>query len=251
MTTTGNTTTGSTSTVSPHLLHTLREQLLSLRQLHASGALDQAAYDQARQPLEQALVNAVLDGSTVIPAQQPATAQPISQSSGVPKRLTAALVAGVLLVGGAGFWWQSQRSPEWSGEAAGMDSAGGAGTDNASATAAPHEVSNDAVAAMVAKLANRLKEHPKDPEGWAMLARSYSVLQRFDEAVKAYQQALQQHGDDAALLADYADALAMTQGGRIDGEPIKLVQRALKLDPNYPKAQQLQQAWKDQQPAKP
>ena len=42
--------------------------------------------------------------------------------------------------------------------------------------------------------------------------------------------------DDADLLADYADVLAMSQGQRIEGKPLELVERALKLDPTQWKA---------------
>jgi cytochrome c-type biogenesis protein CcmH len=42
--------------------------------------------------------------------------------------------------------------------------------------------------------------------------------------------------DDAQLLADYADALAMAQGRRLQGEPEKIVARALAADPNNIKA---------------
>ncbi|MFM1855715.1 MAG: hypothetical protein RLZ83_1024, partial [Pseudomonadota bacterium] len=38
------------------------------------------------------------------------------------------------------------------------------------------------------------------------------------------------------LLADYADALAMTQGGKLAGEPERLVQQALQAEPAHVKA---------------
>jgi cytochrome c-type biogenesis protein CcmH len=42
--------------------------------------------------------------------------------------------------------------------------------------------------------------------------------------------------NDADILADYADALAMSQGRKLAGKPMELVQRALKADPNQWKA---------------
>src|SRR5581483_4444006 len=41
---------------------------------------------------------------------------------------------------------------------------------------------------------------------------------------------------DAQLLADLADALAMARGQRLDGEPEKLIARALEIDPKNLKA---------------
>ncbi|MFQ5487312.1 MAG: c-type cytochrome biogenesis protein CcmI, partial [Gammaproteobacteria bacterium] len=68
---------------------------------------------------------------------------------------------------------------------------------------------------MVAQLAQRLKEDPLDAEGWKMLGRSYIVLQRFDDALAALENAVRLNDGDAQLLADYADALAMAQDLRV------------------------------------
>jgi cytochrome c-type biogenesis protein CcmH len=69
-----------------------------------------------------------------------------------------------------------------------------------------------------------------------MLARSYTMLGRRAEAVTAYERAVALQEGDASLLADYADALAVTRESRLAGEPAALVERALKLDPNHAKA---------------
>jgi len=90
--------------------------------------------------------------------------------------------------------------------------------------------------AMVSRLAARLKEDPEDPEGWMMLGRSYAVLGRFGEASEAYANAAARTPGDAQLLADYADALAMAQGRTLQGEPEKILLRALAIDPNNVKA---------------
>jgi cytochrome c-type biogenesis protein CcmH len=42
--------------------------------------------------------------------------------------------------------------------------------------------------------------------------------------------------NDAVLLADYADALALKNGRNLDGEPMKMVDRALKIEPKNLKA---------------
>lgn len=95
----------------------------------------------------------------------------------------------------------------------------------------PHSTSFDAIRAMADKLAERLKANPDDGAGWAMLARSYNVLGRFPEAADAYARAEKLLPPDAQLLADHADALAMSQGQKLDGEPLAILQRALKVDP--------------------
>lgn len=108
--------------------------------------------------------------------------------------------------------------------------------ESGSNPSSPHEVTPAQINAMVERLAERLKGAPGDTEGWIMLARSYGVLGRFAEAASAYAKAAEQRPDDAQLLADYADALAMAQGRALGGEPEKLVARALRLEPNNVKA---------------
>ena len=50
---------------------------------------------------------------------------------------------------------------------------------------------------MVDKLAARMKEQPDDAEGWTMLARSYTVLGRFAEALPAYARAAELQPNNA------------------------------------------------------
>jgi cytochrome c-type biogenesis protein CcmH len=96
-------------------------------------------------------------------------------------------------------------------------------------------VSQEQIAALVDKLAARMKEHPEDPKGWQLLGRTYAALGRFDESVAAYREAAARGTPDAALYADWADALAM-RNQSLGGEPSTLIAQALALDPDYPKA---------------
>lgn len=105
---------------------------------------------------------------------------------------------------------------------------------------AAQDITPEAVEAMIAKLAQRLETSTGDPasdlKGWTMLARSYAALQRFPEADKAYARAIALAPADAQLLADRADAMAMVQGRNMQGEPDRLIAKALQLDPNNLKA---------------
>lgn len=89
---------------------------------------------------------------------------------------------------------------------------------------------------MVGRLAQRLQENPQDIEGWVMLGRSMSVLGRYDEAVMAYENAIQFAGEDPNVLTDYADALAMAGNQSLEGKPMELLLKALRIDPNNQKA---------------
>jgi cytochrome c-type biogenesis protein CcmH len=81
-----------------------------------------------------------------------------------------------------------------------------------------------------------LKKQPADPQGWAMLARAYAYQHQYPDAVRAYTKAIELTPKDARLLSDLADAMAMNNGRRLDGEPMKLIERALQIDPKEVKA---------------
>jgi cytochrome c-type biogenesis protein CcmH len=63
-----------------------------------------------------------------------------------------------------------------------------------------------------------------------MLANVESMRGRFAEAGKAYEQLLALRPKDAQVHAEAAEALAAAQGGRLAGEPARLVAQALALD---------------------
>jgi len=92
------------------------------------------------------------------------------------------------------------------------------------------------IASMVERLAARLEDNPDDPEGWFMLARSYMAMQRYDEAADAFGRVRGLVGDQPEILVREATALALTQGGSLGGEPMRLVQRALDEQPDHPQA---------------
>lgn len=92
------------------------------------------------------------------------------------------------------------------------------------------------IAQMVDRLAERLKKEPDNGQGWQMLARFYAVLGNFPAAAGAFARASALLPEDADTLADYADALVMTQDGAFSDQSQQLIQRALALAPQHPKA---------------
>ena len=103
-------------------------------------------------------------------------------------------------------------------------------------TTSQHSTSDPQLAAMVESLAQKMKSRPDDAEGWTLLGRSYAAMGRYSDSADAYAHAAALMPDNAALLADYADTLAMAQGRSLAGKPSQLVQRALSVDPKNPKA---------------
>ncbi|MCH9006175.1 MAG: tetratricopeptide repeat protein [Proteobacteria bacterium] len=91
--------------------------------------------------------------------------------------------------------------------------------------------------AMVAALAVRLEDNPDDANGWKMLARSYKTLQRFDEAIAAYERAVEvEGGQNAQTLVEIALVLVDSDGGAVSAQAEALLESALALDPNDPDA---------------
>ena len=113
------------------------------------------------------------------------------------------------------------------------------GAAPSASSAAPQERSQEEIDANVAKLAQRLEQNPNDAQGWTMLARSYSSMEKFSEAANAYAKATELNPKDADLWADYAFAMAMAGGRSLEGKPVELIDRALKVDPENLKALQL------------
>lgn len=95
------------------------------------------------------------------------------------------------------------------------------------------------IQANVAALEKRLAQNPNDVQGWTMLGRSYTSMEKYQQASDAYAKAAALKTDDADLWADYAFTTAMTNGQRLQGKPQELIAKSLKLDPDNPKALEL------------
>lgn len=92
------------------------------------------------------------------------------------------------------------------------------------------------------ELRAHLDRQPRDARGWVILARLQAERDRFDEAAQAYERAIalsSRVARDPAVWCEYADALGMARGGRLEGRPRELIDRALALDSRHPKALEL------------
>ena len=183
-----------------------REQLAELRAERERGAMDEARFQRAVRELERRIV-----------AESGAAAAAAPRG---PHALAAVVVAlAIPLVAGLGYWQL------------GAPFALQPGATVAQAQPGPGELN-----AMVEALWERLQKSPADPDGWALLGRSLAALEQHERAAQAFARAAQLLPNDANVLADYADALAITRGRRLEGEPMQLVRRALAADPQHLKA---------------
>jgi cytochrome c-type biogenesis protein CcmH len=106
----------------------------------------------------------------------------------------------------------------------------------AAASAQGDAGSDPQIVAMVDQLAKRLQANPEDGEGWALLGRSYRVLDRYDAAAMAYNEASKRLPPSAPLYVEWAEAVAQGQGRSLSGQPTELLERAIKLEPDNAKA---------------
>src|SRR3989338_8524800 len=86
--------------------------------------------------------------------------------------------------------------------------------------------------AKLQELEKKLAQQPENPDGWVVLARSYTELQRFPDAVRAYAQLVKLVPGEAHIWASYADVYAMSNNQSLLGEPTKFLNKALELDGN-------------------
>jgi cytochrome c-type biogenesis protein CcmH len=84
---------------------------------------------------------------------------------------------------------------------------------------------------LAARLASKLEQNPDNPEGWAMLARSYTSMGRWDEAERAYGRIGPDLNRNAELLAEFAEMLVQKNNG-FDDRSRDLIGKALRLEPN-------------------
>ena len=186
-----------------------------------NGAIGREQYDQDRDELERRLLEDV-----------PATTGSNTRGSSARGFLVqgkAALVLGAAIPAVANLLYFQVGKPRTLSSTP-VRETGKAQTSSAG------EMTNEQIEANVASLAKRLEEDPKDAQGWIMLARSYSVLGRFSEASSAFAKATVLVDNNAELWADYAEALAMSNGQQMAGKPVELVNKALELDPKNQKA---------------
>lgn len=184
----------------------------------ARGEIDALSHDAAWQELQVRLLQEAL-APQVPQVQSPAMAQHKPQRTLLVVALVLPLMAATLYA----FLGQPQ--------ALSLNPAMMSG-----APAATPSVTADEVERMVAGLAAKLEKEPNNLQGWAMLIRSYKALGRLEQAEQAYDKAAPYIGQDAQMLADYADISAANAGGQFTGKPQRLIDQALRADPKHPLA---------------
>jgi cytochrome c-type biogenesis protein CcmH len=192
-----------------------RDQLVDLQRDRAEGLISPEQYESGKREIERRVLEET--------ASLEAAAAPAQSGRWIGAAVALAVPAIAL-----GFYLKL-------GNLDGLNPASAVASEQGGQADA-HAVTPQQIEAMVAKLADKLKQDPENTEGWQMLARANVFMQRYDEATRAYAEYTRRVPGDAQALADYADALAMAKGRTLIGEPEGLIAKALAADPNNVKA---------------
>jgi cytochrome c-type biogenesis protein CcmH len=197
----------------------LKDQLAELEREHARGAVSEQHYTEAKAELERRVLEEVHASN---PAPAAGTKGEVVRSNW-SARVAAAVVALVVPIGSVLMYARY-------GDFNAFDPMAMKQTDDA------HAMSPEQIEKMIESLKSRIEKDPDNPNHWGTLARTYYSMGRFPQAAEAYARLVKLVPDNADILADYADSLAMAKGRQLAGEPMALVTKALKLDPNQWKA---------------
>ena len=89
---------------------------------------------------------------------------------------------------------------------------------------------------MAEKLAARLKETPNDLKGWAMLGRSYRVLNRLEDSLKAYEKAFALAPADTEIALAYAETMIFFDDNIVSEKARGILEKIVAAEPKNLKA---------------
>ncbi|MCK1383013.1 c-type cytochrome biogenesis protein CcmI [Bradyrhizobium sp. 21] len=89
---------------------------------------------------------------------------------------------------------------------------------------------------MVVQVEQHLEKNPTDGRGWNVLGPVLQRLGRFDDAVRAYRNALTYNGESAERRSDLGEAISAAAGGVVTAEAKTEFERAHALSADDPKA---------------
>lgn len=85
---------------------------------------------------------------------------------------------------------------------------------------------------LVAKVEERLREHPDDGKGWSVVAPVYYAMGRYADAANAYANAMRLVGETPDRLQGFANARIRVENGVIPEDARKALERLLVVSPD-------------------
>jgi cytochrome c-type biogenesis protein CcmH len=168
----------------------MRRDLWVLSEATAAGVLQPAQYTAQRAALGETLL-VYLDS------------RPKHPMASIYAVLSLGLVVPLAAFGV--YHWVGTPQGRPSPAAAADNHSGRPGDPDAVGAPKPDDHGGDMQAA-IARLADKLHQHPDDPQGWALLGRTYKATQHYEEAREAFKHALEAAPGDEGLEREYAAA---------------------------------------------
>ncbi len=172
----------------------------------ASGALSQADYAGAREEIERRVLEDVADDS--------------APTDTAPRRLPRTALA---LVRHACPWPPSRSTSSSATRRASTPPPANAGPSRRDREDGGHP-------------RREARKDPGNPQGWAMLGRSYQAIGRFADAAQAFDKAGAAMESDPELMLELVELAAERNEGRIEGRARELLQRVLAVAAQPPGA---------------
>jgi len=193
-----------------------KDRLKELKVQRDAGEITEAVYQQMHDELESTLAIDLSNQSTPDSAES---------SKEVPKSKLAAILVGLFVPALAVFTYVQLGD---------FNAATGVAVKSVEIPAGEDGRPQMTIEEAIAKLEQRLQAEPENPDGWFMLAKTYMSTQQYQKSASAYKKVLDLVGDEVQVLLGYADALAMSEGGKLTGKAKPIVDKIMKLAPNSP-----------------
>ena len=184
-----------------------RDQLDEIQRDRSAGLIGEAEAEAARVEVSRRLIAA---------ADAAESEKPALETSSLWRRRVTALAGLVLLPVGAVALYLTLGSPDLPGAAL------------ATRVQTPSEAGK--VENMIAQVEDHLARNPKDGRAWEVLAPVYMRLGRFNDAVRAWSNAIALNGSNAERESEYGQALVAAANGVVTAEAKAAFERSLVLD---------------------
>jgi cytochrome c-type biogenesis protein CcmH len=199
------------------LIAVYRDRRREIESERALGRLSAEEADAAVEELIQQMARELPEGSP------PVHDDTRSQPSSLGARLVAVFMA-VLMPAGAGLVYLQVGAPELTDP------------DTVAMLSAPPRFDAEQVGQLITQVEERVRTNPDDGEAWLVLASARKFQGNHAGAVEAFERALKLNPPGARMLAEFAESLALLAQGSFAGRPLKLLEQAMSLDPDDPKA---------------
>lgn len=183
------------------------ERLAELDQNLAAGDIDAETHAALKTELQKSLLGDTSQAQESAPAGSDSKLVPLVFAALVP-------LFAIFAYAEFGLSWGAIADVELAAEMSGADA---------------HDATS--MERSITRLAERLRNQPDNDDGWFLLAQSYVNLQRYGDAVRAFEHLLGRYPNDPTLIAYHARAMYFEDGRQMTPRVDAAITRVLERDP--------------------